>query len=303
MKKAGLLMLVFLYGLVGLQAQDYIFQLWPDGVPGAVDDPDYTERLDTDKPWRIRQVTDPTISVYLPPPSKTAHAAVVICPGGGYGRLAFDMEGFEIAQWLNSEGVAGIVLKYRLPDDRIMEDRSVGPLQDVQEAVRRVRWHAEEWNLDPKKIGVMGFSAGGHLAASASTMYDENVYAHNQLSARPDFSVLIYPVITFRDPAAHRGSRSALIGDAPDDALLHRFSPDERITPETPPAFLVHALDDGAVPPENSLLYMESLRKNKVPCELHLYESGGHGFGMGRSGSEKGWPPALIQWMKMHGWI
>ncbi len=288
-----------------LAAQDQVIPLWPDGAPGAINDPTYVETLDTDQPWRIRNVSEPTLSIYLPPVDKANGTAVVICPGGGYVRLAFDHEGFMIAEWLNTQGIAGIVLKYRLPEDRIMQDKSIGPLQDVQEAIRTVRHHASEWGIDPHKIGIMGFSAGGHLAATASTLYDERVYEPvDTTSARPDFSVLIYPVISFRDSIMHPGSRERLVGDAPSLAQIHRFSADEQVNPRTPPAFLVHSVGDETVPIENTLRYFEALRSCHVPCEVHLFESGGHGYGINRGkGSEAFWPEILTHWLKMHGWL
>ncbi|NQT26587.1 alpha/beta hydrolase [candidate division KSB1 bacterium] len=288
-----------------LLSQDHIIQLWPDGVPGAIEDPEYIEGPGDRDPTHIRNVTIPTLSVYLPPAEKANGTAVVICPGGGYWILAFEHEGTLVAEWLNSLGVAGIILKYRLPDERIMEDISIGPLQDVQKAIRTVRLKAPDWNINPQKIGVMGFSAGGHLAATASTLYDDPVYQPvDSISARPDFSVLMYPVISFREGIAHMGSRNRLVGDSPTEAQIHDYSTDEQITSDTPPAFLIHSIDDGSVPIENSLRYFEALRKNNVPCEMHLFESGGHGYGITKGkGSESSWPDVMARWLKMHGWL
>ncbi|MFC1569167.1 alpha/beta hydrolase [bacterium] len=287
-----------------LLGQNYIVPLWPEGPPGAIPDSTYIEFLDTDKPHRIRNVSDPTLSIYLPSEHNTECTAIVICPGGGYRRLAMDIEGFEVAKWLNTMGIAGIILKYRLPDDRIMKDKSIGPLQDVQEAIRSVRRNALEWRIDPQKIGVIGFSAGGHLAATASTLYDDIVYELiDSVSARPDFSVLIYPVISFRDSVTHTGSRSQLLGESPTNKQIHQFSADEQVNEETPPAFLVHSINDEGVSIQNSLNYFKALRNNNVPCELHFFESGGHGYGINQGkGSEANWPETLYEWLKMHGW-
>ena len=304
MKKILVLISIFILTQVGL-SQDLIIPIWPNDVPDAIEDKDYIEFLDTDRPHRIRNVSLPTLSLYLPDEMKRCSTAVIICPGGGYRRLAFDHEGFLVAEWLNQQGAAGFLLKYRLPSDRIMKDKSIGPLQDVQQAIRTVRRRSIEWDIDPQKIGVMGFSAGGHLAASASTLFNLPVYTPaDSISVRPDFSILIYPVISFRNDITHMGSRTNLIGENPSPQQIHLFSADEQVTVYTPPAFLVHAIDDGSVPVENSLRYMAALRSCDVPCEVHLYESGGHGFGiMGRGGSERGWTDALKGWMQMHGWL
>lgn len=299
----------FLKGIIFIPlmlfSQDLIIPLWPEGVPGGIEDSTYIETLDTDQPYRIRNVSKPTLSVYLPSNKTDTLTAVVICPGGGYTRLAFDHEGFEVAEWLNTVGIAGIVLKYRLPDDRIMKDKFVGPLQDVQAAVRCVRRNAKKWGIHQGKIGIMGFSAGGHLAATASTLYNEQVYVPiDSVSARPDFSVLIYPVISLKNSLTHFGSRLQLLGRSPTQQQIKYFSANEKVTIETPPAFLVHSGDDGSVPAINSILYYKALQAYHIPCELHLFESGGHGYGINRgTGSEASWPEALSQWLKMHEWM
>ncbi len=293
---------VFLF-TVCLFAQDEVLHLWPDGAPGGIENPDYIEGLATDRPNRILRVSDPTISIYLPEADKATGTAVVICPGGGYRRLAFDHEGFEVAEWLNTIGVAGIVLKYRLPSDEIMEDKAIGPLQDVQRAIRIVRRNAQKWNLKPDQIGVMGFSAGGHLAASASTLYKDKVYnVTDSICARPDFSVLVYPFITFDYMMIHKGSKSRLLGVNPDSSLIVNFSLDKQVTSETPPAFLVHSTDDASVAVRNTLLYFGALQSYDVPAEMHIFESGGHGYGMGRTeNTESYWTEMFIRWMNMHG--
>src|SRR5512140_470117 len=196
---------------------------------------------------RCERVTNPDLTIFLPSGDKANGAAVLICPGGGYGVLAFDHEGNAIAKWLNDNGIAGIILKYRLPSDRIMADKSVGPLQDAQEAMRIIRRNAADWKINPEKIGVIGFSAGGHLASTLSTHYNETVYqVKDNTSARPDFSLLIYPVVSFDSTITHRGTRNNLIGLRPDESQVRRFSNELQITMETPPAFLVHSADDNA---------------------------------------------------------
>lgn len=288
----------------GLFGQDEVLPIWPETPPGAKINTDVMESMDTDQPFRIRNVTEPEIWVYLPHDRIIKRTAIVICPGGGYVRLAFDHEGFEVAEWLKKQGVAGIVLKYRLPDDRIMKDKSIGPLQDVQQAIRLVRKKADEWQIDPDKIGVMGFSAGGHLAASASTLYSMQVGPSDSVSARPDFTVLMYPVISFRDSITHKGSRTRLLGDSPGEDRIHQFSADEQVTADTPPAFIAHSLDDDAVSYLNSVRYMTALKEHGIRCECHLFHSGGHGYGISRGrGTEARWPALLEEWLKMNGWL
>lgn len=287
-------------------AQTLRMKVWPGKVPGAIADKDYKEetKMDGSKP-RVFKVTDPELLVYLPSKEKANGTAVVICPGGGYGVLAIDHEGYDIAKWFNDMGVAGIILKYRLPSDIIMEDKSVGPLQDVQEAIRIVRRKSKEWNIQPDKIGVMGFSAGGHLAGTASTMYNDKVYSPiDNTSARPDFSILIYGVLSFQQEVTHQGSRNNLLGKNPTAEMVNRFSNELRIDAQTPPAFLVHSGDDGAVPVANSILYYQFLQKHAIPSELHIYEKGGHGYGLApNGGTESEWPEACKRWMMKHKWI
>jgi len=225
---------------------------------------------------------------------------VIICPGGGYWGIAIDHEGKQIAEWFNSFGVSAFVLKYRLPDETIMEDKSIGPLQDAQEAIRLVRRNAKGWNINPEKIGIMGFSAGGHLASTASTHFNEKVYEPiDQTSARPNFSILIYPVISMDSAITHAGSRLFLLGEHPSEALVKRFSNELQVTDQTPPAFMVHSLNDEVVPAQNSILYALAMKQHRVACELHLFEHGGHGYGLGRSDdTESSWPDICKRWLK-----
>jgi acetyl esterase/lipase len=279
--------------------------LWPETPPGAREDASYQEQEGAwEGPPRIpytERVSQPRLEVFLPPADRATGAAVVICPGGGYGLLAHAHEGRDFARWFQARGVAGIVLFYRLPSDRIMEHRAVGPLQDVQEAIRVARRQAGAWHLDPRKIGVMGFSAGGHLAATASTLYRDSVYpVPDGVSARPDFSLLVYGVLSFQDALVHRGSRENLLGREPSAAQRDHFSNELQVDAETPPAFLIHAVDDNVVPVGNSEVYHAALRRHGVPSELHLYEVGGHGFGM--AGACGHWVNDLAAWMARHGW-
>ncbi len=286
-------------------AQPLILKLWPGGIPGSKTDIGYVEKI-TSVDGRIthcEKVTDPDITVFLPPAEKANGTAVLICPGGGYGMLAFDHEGNAIAKWLNDQGIAGIILKYRLPSDVIMKDKSIGPLQDAQEAMRIIRRNASKWNINPEKIGVIGFSAGGHLASTLSTHYAEKVYnVSDNTSARPDFSLLIYPVISFDTTITHMGSRNNLIGMKPEEIQVIHFSNDLQITADTPPAFLVHSADDNAVPVMNSIRYFNGLQEMKIPTELHIFQKGGHGYGLSpNGGTESSWPDLCIKWMKAIG--
>lgn len=299
---------VFLSLVAASAAAPFKVKLWPGEPPGAIASQTYKEVVqyrdnDPEKP-RISKVTEPTLEVFLPPKEKATGAAVVICPGGGYAVLAYDHEGIQIAKWFNEIGIAGIVLKYRLPHDEIMKDKSVGPLQDVQEALRTARRRAAEWGYAPDKIGVMGFSAGGHLAGTATTMYAEKVYAPaDATSARPDFSILVYGVLSFDPSITHGGSSKNLLGAGASREQLDRFSNELRVDANTPPTFLIHAQDDKTVPVENSLRFFQAMKKAGVPGELHVHEKGGHGFGLGvNKGSPAHWPVALQAWLKLRGY-
>ncbi len=289
----------------GVNAQNQVIKVWPKGIPGSIPNETYTEKETlTDKvPTRYEKVIDPTLTVYLPPADKATGTAVLICPGGGYGVLAFGHEGHDIAKWLNKNGIAGIILKYRLPSDLIMQDKSTGPLSDAQEAMRIVRRNALAWKINPRRIGIIGFSAGGHLASTLSTHYSEKVYeSGDTTSARPDFSLLIYPVISFDTTIYHAGSRRNLIGQKPTEELVKRFSNELQVNAKTPPAFLVHSADDRAVPPKNSIVYFEAMTRNKVPVEMHVFQSGGHGYGLSEGkGTQSAWPELCIKWLNSHG--
>jgi acetyl esterase/lipase len=306
MKKHLFVILISLFILSPLlKAQTSTITLWPGGIPDLVLNINYSEKATINEgiPTRFEKVTDPSLYVYLPPADKATGTAVLICPGGGYAALAFNHEGNAIAKWLNENGIAGIILKYRLPSDLIMKKKSIGPLQDAQEALRTIRRNAAKWNIDPQKIGVMGFSAGGHLASTLSTHYDEKVYeVKDSTSARPDFSILLYPVITMDSSFTHAGSRRNLIGEDPGDEAVKRFSNELQITENTPPAFLVHSGDDNSVPVKNSIVYYEGLKKYNIPSELHIFQKGGHGYGLatGRD-TQSAWPALCLSWMKSLG--
>ena len=274
--------------------------LW-DKIPDEIQSKEYVEKTEFDKSGvlnGVRYVTQPTLTVYLADPKKSNGTAVIVCPGGGYGMLAINKEGYKVAEWLNSLGINAFVLKNRLPSDLIMKDKSIAPLQDAQEAVRLLRRNAQKWNLNPNKIGIMGFSAGGHLAATLSTHYDDKVYdSKDNGSAKPDFSILIYPVISMETGITHEGSKINLIGKNATPELIDKYSNEKQVTAETPKTFLVHATDDKAVPVENSINYYLALKNQKVPAEMHLYQSGGHGFGLGVKGTNQFWPTACEKWL------
>jgi acetyl esterase/lipase len=240
----------------------------------------------------------PTLTVYTP--SIPNGQAIIVCPGGGYWGTAGDHEGIQVAEALNQKGVSAFVLKYRLPDERTCIDPSLAPLQDAQQALRFVRKNAQKWHLDPQKIGILGFSAGGHLAATAAThfTFKADPLCTDTTSVRPDFVVLAYPVISFRDPLCHQGSREKLLGNHPTPSQIDFFSGEKRVTADTPPAFLVHAQDDGAVSVENSIEFYLSCTHNGVPAEMHLYPKGGHGFGLHNPTTDDLWLDRVFNWLK-----
>jgi len=282
-------------------AQNHTLPLWP-GNPPLQNASDLKEEATQQGILRIANVQTPTIEVYLPTKQIATGEAVVIFPGGGYGILAYDWEGTDFAKWLNAQGIAGIVVKYRLPISKSLTDAKEVPLMDAQRAIRLVRKNAEAWNIDPTKVGVMGFSAGGHLASTLSTQYNHEVNRPKDeidaIAARPDFSILVYPVISFRDAAVHSGSRKNLVGEHASQELMDRFSGELNVNAQTPPTFLVHAQDDKGVPIENSLLYYQALHKHGVKASLHIYPTGGHGFGFGLGkGAVESWREVLLTWM------
>jgi acetyl esterase/lipase len=284
----------------GFSQESAAFPLW-NQIPGAIKNDIYKEepRLDAQGiRTGIRKVTEPTLMPFLVENNLGKNAAVIICPGGGYSVLSIDKEGINVAKWFNSIGVSAFVLKYRLPSDDIMTDKTVGPLQDAQEAIRTLRRNAVKWNLDVTKIGIMGFSAGGHLASTASTHYLDKTYdSKEDISARPDFSMLIYPVISMENGITHNGSKESLLGKTASAELIAKYSNEKEVNENTPPTFLVHTTDDHAVPVENSINYYLALKKNKVPAEMHLYQNGGHGFGLGTKGTNTDWPTACKKWL------
>jgi len=300
MKKL-LICLIIASFIAPLIAQNQIMPLW------KADPPNYQETgevtiWDTSDIVRVRNVQKPDIAVFLPSKKNTTGEAVVICPGGGYGILAYDWEGSDIARWLNSRGIAAFVLKYRLPGSKSNIVPHKSPLMDAQRAMRIVRSNAAAWNIDPGKIGVMGFSAGGHLASTLSTHYDAGDPSSSdpveQVSCRPDFSVLVYPVISFTEEFQHSGSRINLLGEDAEESLVKYYSNELQVTADTPPAILIHSDDDKGVPVENSIVYYKALRANSISSELHIYPYGGHGYSLAiGKGHLATWPDRVIEWI------
>jgi acetyl esterase/lipase len=288
---------------MNLSAQQYVIPLWKGQIPNSQKSDDVEVYRENTGLMGYALVQNPDIKVFLPTKRNTTGQALIICPGGGYQGLAYDWEGLDYAKYLNTIGVAGIVLKYRLPVSKSNVVPYKSPLMDIQRAIRITRFNAAKWNIDPNKIGVMGSSAGGHLASTAGTHFDPgNPNAKDsidRMSCRPDFMILMYPVITMKMPYTHKGSRDNLLGKNPGEELVNEFSNELQVTKDTPPTFIVHADDDSGVPVENSLLFYQALRKNKIPAELHIYSEGGHGFALAANkGHQEFWPQACHEWLK-----
>ncbi len=250
----------------------------------------------------IGKVSRPTLTVYQPRNVSSTGTAVIVCPGGGYSMLNFVTEGSKVAQKLNEVGITAFVLKYRLPDDSTMIDKSIGPLQDAQQAILIVRKRAKEWNIDTAKIGIMGFSAGGHLAITLGTHFDKSFVENpSQISLRPDFMMLVYPVVSFTDSLAQKNSRSALIGKTPDMVQMVFFSGELQVNEHTPPTFILHAGDDGVVLVGNSIALYLALQKNKVSAKLHIFPTGQHGFL--KQPANSAWFSYCTQWMRENNWL
>ncbi|WP_439559531.1 alpha/beta hydrolase [Dyadobacter sp.] len=288
-----------------VMAQTETINLWPEGKVPNFKSSSIQEKSETDAQGilRISGVTVPTITAYIAPKDKATGAAVMICPGGGYGILAASHEGSDFAKWFNDRGISAFVLKYRLPNEKAMEHQHEVPLMDAMQAMKIIRENSGKWNIDKGKIGVMGFSAGGHLAATLSTHH--NMGPKASPSAKPDFSILLYPVISFQPALAHGGSRDNLLGPEKSEELIKYYSNELQVSEQTPPAFLVHAMDDTGVPVENSIEYYLALKKKKIPAEMHLYPKGGHGYGMRTEGkgSLANWPAAMEGWLKAMGYM
>jgi acetyl esterase/lipase len=294
---------IFLLMITSVLSAQQTFPLYEGEVPNSkpCNETDH-EFIDTS--WNktgiliVDKITKPTITVYEASQEKRTGTAIIIYPGGGYSILAAGHEGADVAKAFNDVGVTAVVVRYRLPKDECMTNKAFIPLMDAQQAIYFVRGHVQQYNIDTSKVGIIGFSAGGHLASTAGTHFNPVRKELAGTNLRPDFMLLIYPVISFSDSIGHIGSRDNLIGKNPDKKLVHLFSNEEQVTSQTPPTFLVHASDDDVVNPENSIRFYEVLLKNKVPAELHLYEHGGHGFGLHNTTTKEDWFVSCVQWMK-----
>ncbi|MCY1719893.1 alpha/beta hydrolase [Prolixibacteraceae bacterium Z1-6] len=294
MKQLNLFTFFLLITTVAI-AQDAVLKVWPNGAPNDNGMKEPEEKYDG---IRVRNVSEAEMYVYLPEKDKNTGVAVVICPGGGYAIEAMDHEGHDIATFLQGKGIAGIVLKYRLP-----YGHHEIPSCDARRAIRTVRQNAAEWGINPDKIGIAGSSAGGHLASTAGTVFDAGNKGSadpvEQQSCRPDFMLLLYPVITFDEDFGHMGSRENLIGKGHDKTLIKKYSNELNVSAETPPAFLVLADDDRAVPPRNSIEFYSALKRYSVPAEMHIFQQGGHGFGIRKTGLPADeWPELFYTWLK-----
>ena len=273
-------------------------------IPGNIPGPDEEKSESNGGILRVSKIKTPTLTAYLPPANKANGTAVVICPGGGYSIVAIDHEGFKVAEKFNEMGVAAFVLKYRIPDKKNQTDPSIAPLQDAQQALLTVRTNAKKWNIDPSRIGIMGFSAGGHLASTAGTHFERSLIDNpGNISVRSDFMILIYPVISTDIAITHSGSFKNLLGANASAEQLSLYSNEKQITAKTPPAFLVHASDDGGVSPNNSIVFYQALLNNKIPAELHIYQNGGHGFGMHNATTKDEWMERCKNWLAKNGWL
>lgn len=298
-----LVSIVIILLVFGTSEAQNIIPLWEKG-----DIPNYRKSKGKEEvPPRniifIKKVQEPTIEVLLPSKKSANKMAVLICPGGGYGGVAYDWEGIDVAKWLNSRGVSAFVLKYRTPQAESVVTSYKAPLQDAQRAIRYIRHHAEKFNIDKNKIGVMGFSAGGHLASTLGTHFEKPYYeskdAVDTEHIRPDFMMLIYPVISMKEGVTHRGSRKNLLGESQTEKLIEEFSNELQVNTDTPPTFILHSDDDKAVPVENSIRMYQALVKNKVSTTMHIYPTGGHGYGLGKSRtSAPEWVNVAEEWLE-----
>jgi len=282
----------------------FILPLWYGEIPNRIDNNEKETQVNKNPGliW-VEKVQKPTIEVFLPSKANANGQAVLICPGGGYEGLAYDWEGTDIAKMLNSKGIAGIVLKYRLPVSKSITNRSIVPLQDAQRAIKLVRHNSEAWHIDKDKIGIMGFSAGGHLASTLGTHFNVKTFTKpdsiDLLSARPDYMILIYPVISMNGLITHEGSKNALLGNQPSQNLIDEYSNELQVQENTPPTFIVHATDDDSVPAENSLEFYKSLKEKQIDVEMHIYPDGGHGFSLALNNKHLNtWPQRLFEWLQ-----
>ncbi len=287
--------IIFLLFISSVSCAQQIVNLYQGDIPNSKVS-DVKETYDQNMRM-FRNVVNPTLEIILPEKEKATGAAVLICPGGAYGVVVYEAEGIKTAKEFAKNGVAAFVLKYRIPDDLTMPDKKIGPLQDAQQAIKTIRENADQWGIDKNKIGIMGFSAGGHLASTAATHFDKSFVENlNNTSLRPDFLILIYPVISMQDNLTHPDSRKNLLGQNPTQEIVDLFSNELQVTKNTPPTYLTHAGDDMLVDVDNSIFFYQALKQHKIPAELHIYPKGNHGFVL-RQPSEE-WINSIFRWMK-----
>lgn len=281
-----------------LQAQR-IINLYPNKIPNAKAT-NIQDTVTNTYPVLIRRSINPTLEMYLPEKDKASGAAVVIVPGGGYSVIVYSGEGLVTAKEFAQHGVAAFVLKYRLPNDSFELNKTIAPLQDAQQAIKMVRDSASQWNVDTNKVGIIGFSAGGHLASTEATHYQKALIENkSNTNLRPDFLMIVYPVISMQDSLTHADSRKQLLGSNPTKELINEYSNQLHVDEHTPPTWITHAADDNVVDVDNSINFFEQLRHHKVPVEIHIYPKGGHGFIF----RHPGWMEPLFLWMKNNKWI
>lgn len=302
----GKITVLFLFTILNMQQlfSQTVWPLYTDSIPNSIATKDEEEASFRDGINIISNISRPTITVFLPAKNKANGTAVIIFPGGGYWIVAAVHEGSDVAKKFTEMGVTAFVVKYRIPNAAWMINPEIGPLQDGQEAIKMVRANAAKWNINPNRIGVMGFSAGGHLASTTGTHFKKVVIPNaGNTSVRPDFMILVYPVISFTKAIGHQGSKEQLVGKNASDEKIKEYSNELQVDKETPPTLLIHASDDEGVSPMNSVEFYNALIKNKVPAEIHLYQSGGHGFGLYIKSSKELWIERCKNWMQLNGWL
>ncbi len=277
-----------------------IINLYPGNVPNA------KQTMLKDIPENpsggglVLRVITPTLQMYLPEKANASGAGVVICPGGGYSVIVYEGEGISIAKEFAKKGVAAFILKYRLPNDSFQVNKTIAPLQDAQQAIKMARDSASAWGIDVNKVGIMGFSAGGHVASTEATHFSKALIENkNNTNLRPDFQILVYPVISMQDSLTHKDSRRQLLGANPSKETIDLYSNELQVNKNSPPAYITQAADDKVVDVDNSIIYFEKLRHNNVPVEMHIYEKGNHGFVF----RHPGWMEPLFEWMQSHDWM
>lgn len=300
MKKLALLFLIMIS--IHSAAQQTI-DLYSSTIPNSKSNGIKEIELENDGQFfGYKNVSQPSLKIYLPAEQIATGTAVIICPGGGYGMESFKLEGIKIAETFLQKGIAAFVLKYRLPSDSTMINKSMGPLQDAQQALKIVRQRAEEWHLDTEKIGIMGFSAGGHLASTAGTHFNKSYIPNIEgINLRPNFMILIYPVISMKDQLTHNGSRENLLGKSATEEQILNFSNELHVNANTPPTWLTHTGDDTVVPVENSIRFYQALIHHNIPSEMHLYPKGNHGFVLSLPTEE--WMQPLFSWLEKSGLV